>query len=391
MRYFLSFLCILTLAACSSGPNQSSKKTSHQVSSIRETEQAFSGSTVSRWNAFWDQLAKRTHYSGVTLLSWNDSIYTWSSGLADSGVALTPEMPMQIASISKTFCASAIMILVSQGKLKLSDTLQNFFPLSAYEPITIEQLLSHSSGLPEYTWFCEAKWRDGSRQITNSEVIQLMVEDKPEAYYQPGRRHRYTNTNFLILAAIVEKLSHESYPEFLRDHIFKPLGMYQTRVLLPQENSDSLEVLGHYGNGKPYGHHYQDGTYGDKNIISTAGDLLRFFKGLRDNKLFPEVYKKEMFATRWPNARRGTAYALGWRKRTEYGETWMFHAGWWHGFRTNFYFNEKTDQCAVTLSNRLSGGFIPGKTIISMFHHEMWDNIIKAWDFKGGLDTASVD
>lgn len=392
MRHFAFGLILLSFTSCiqNSAPTTATKK--YAAPEIRETEQAFSGSTVARWNYFWNQLHRRAHYTGVTLLAWNDSIYTWTAGEADSAVALTADMPMQIASISKTFCATSVMLLVSKGKLKLSDTLQHFYPkLDFYEPITIEQLLSHSTGLPEYTWFCEKTWRDSNAQITNKEVIELMETEKPEAYYKPGKRHRYTNTNFIILASIVEKISGQTYPVFLEKNIFKPLNMLHTRVLLPTENSDSLEVLGHYGNGKVYGKHYQDGTFGDKNIISSVRDLYRFYLGLKENKILPEIYKKEMFATRWPNARRGTAYALGWRKRNEFGETWMFHAGWWHGFRTNFYFNEKTNQCAVTLSNRLSGGFIPGKTIISMFHQEVWQKITRAWDFNDGVDTASAE
>jgi CubicO group peptidase (beta-lactamase class C family) len=99
--------------------------------------------------------------------------------------------------------------------------------------------------------------------------------------------------------------------------------------------------------------------------------LFLFYKGLKNNSIISKESRNEMFKTRWPNARRGTAYALGWRKRKFEDETWMFHSGWWHGFRTNFYFNIDRDECAVILSNRLSGGFIPGNLIVAIFHPDI--------------------
>jgi CubicO group peptidase (beta-lactamase class C family) len=337
------------------------------------------------YNQYWNLLSRKTNYSGITLLYNNGSFYTWFAGKADSSKLLNPNIPMQIASISKTFCATGIMILYKQGKIKLTDSLRKFFPELPYYNISIEQLLSHSSGLPEYTWFCDTYYKD-STQITNSKLIALMASAKPEAYFKPGKRHRYTNTNFVLLASIIEKISGLSYPAFLKQNIFDPLGMLSTRVLPAGTDFNALEVLGHYGTGKPIEPHYLDGTYGDKNIVSTVWDLFRFYKGLKDNFLFPEIYRNEMFRTRWANARRGTDYALGWRKRFKGDEVWMFHSGWWHGFRTNFYINIEKNQCAVVLSNRLSGGFIPANTILSMFEPKEWNEMLKKW----GIGKADI-
>lgn len=343
-----------------------------------DTSIAFSNYTKHKLDIFWNNMHKRAHYSGVTLLYWNDSFYTWHGGTADSFRTLTSNMPMQIASISKTFCATAIMILYAKGKIKLSDSLRKFYPELPYYNITVEQLLSHSSGLPEYTWFCDTYYKD-TNQITNAKLIKLMAEVHPESYFSPNARHRYTNTNFVLLASIVEKISGLSYPEFLNQNIFIPLGMQNTKVLPAGTNFNLLPVLGHYGTGKPIEPHYLDGTYGDKNIVSTVWDLHRFYTGLKQNILFPEIYRNEMFKTRWANVRRGTDYALGWRKRYKNDETWMFHSGWWHGFRTNFYINIEKNQCAVVLSNKLSGGFIPANTILSMFDQAQWNLLLQQW------------
>lgn len=352
--------------------------------------QGVSRSTHDRLDAFWNALHKRTHYSGITLLADHDSFYVWSAGLADSAKPLLADMPMQIASISKPFCATAIMILVHEGKISLQDSLRKFFPKLNYPGITIQLLLNHGTGLPEYTWFSDTYLRDSLARIKNSDVIRVLEEQHPESYYAPGRRHRYTNTNFILLASIVEQVSKQAYGAFLKSKIFQPLGMTKTRVLDPNFKVEDLEVKGHDGNGVEFEPHYQDGTYGDKNIVSTVYDLYRFYMGLRKNLLFPEAIREQMFATQWARARRGTAYAYGWRKRIdEEGNEWMFHSGWWHGFRTNFYFNMEHHQCAVTLSNRLSGGFIPGRTLVAMFHTAEWNDILKAWDL--GVATSESE
>lgn len=350
-----------------------------QPSWLPDTTRHFPENLTASYNLFWNRLHQRAHYSGVSLLYSKGKFYEWHAGFADSGILLNSHQPMQIASISKTFCAASVMILINRGKLKLNDSLRRFFPELPYYNISIEQLLSHSSGLPEYTWFTDGLWKDSLR-LTNDSLIALMAREKPEPYYKPGRRHRYTNTNFTLLASIVEKVSGNPYPDFLKENIFNPLGMMDTRVLSNTQNWDSLEVKGHYGTGKPIEFHFQDGTWGDKNIVSTVWDLFIFYRGLKNNKLFPPVYRNEMFEARWPNARRGTGYGLGWRIRKYEDEVWMFHSGWWHGFRTNLYFNIERDECAVILANRLSGGFIPGNTIVAMFHPNDWFKLLHITD-----------
>ncbi len=335
--------------------------------SIGDTSIHFSKSYDSIIQNYWNYLHK-FGYTGVSLLAKKDTFFTWYQGEADSGKMLNPDLPMQIASASKPFCAVAIMKLVYTNKIKLSDTLRQFFPNLPYYNITIEHLLSHSSGLPEYVFFTDHFWADKSRAVTNDSLVPFMERTKPEIYFQPGKRHKYTNTNFVLLASIIEKISGKKYGAFLKENIFDPLGMQHTRVLDGNENFGKLEVKGHYGTGKIFPWDFQDGTYGDKNIVSTVWDLYRFYLGLKRNILLPENLKNEMFKTRWTHTRGDADYCLGWRKRDHFGETWIFHTGWWHGFRSNFFFSLNSDKCAITLCNRLSGGFIKGQVLTSIFY-----------------------
>jgi CubicO group peptidase (beta-lactamase class C family) len=331
-----------------------------------DTSLHFSEYTLTHVREYWNMLHQRQRYSGVTLMYRKDSFYIWYAGMADSTRQLKPDMPMQIASISKTICATAFMILRQQGKIRLTDTLGQFYPKIPYHNISMEHLLSHGSGLPEYVWLSDHFWHDSLGRLTNSGVITLLEANREKPYFKPGRRHFYCNTNYVLLASIIEKVSGLKYDSFLRKHIFNPLGMKSTRLMAENELVKDLGVKGHYGTGKTFEDHFQDGTYGDKNIVSTVYDLFRFYRGLRSNKLFPESVKQEMFKTRFTRARGDTEYALGWRKRDGSDLHWLFHTGWWHGFRSNFYIQPDEDICIVTLSNRLSGGFIPGRVITSM-------------------------
>ncbi|MBL7811364.1 MAG: beta-lactamase family protein [Bacteroidetes bacterium] len=369
---------LLLISACT----QAAKKTSDhstrndlQVESI-DSSLHFSKDREAAIAGYFQTMHQRWQYSGSTLVYQRDSFYQWCAGSADSAHALTLKMPMQIASLSKPFCATAVMQMILKNKLKLSDSLRHFFPELPYHSVTIEHLLSHSSGIPEYVFFADHHRTDSSGLLTNAGVIQLFAEKKPPFWFAPGKKHHYVNTNFVLLASILEKISGKPYPALLQELIFKPLGMLQTRVLSPGESVLGMPVQGHYGNGAVFPDDYQDGTYGDKNIVSTASDLFRFYRGLRDNTLFPEVMRTVMTRVRWSHARGESDYGLGWRRREIFGEDWIFHTGWWHGFRANFYFCFTSDKCVVTLSNRLSGGFLPGTHLAAFFKPEEMQKIM---------------
>lgn len=383
---------LLLLSACNPQPSAQKTKISKPTVLLEiDTSILLDAVFQGQYNQYWQRRFLFGGYQGVTLVARNDSFYTWSAGNADSGVLLQSHMPMQIASITKTFTATAVMMLIQDKKLALTDTLRKFFPELPYYNVTIEQMLCHTSGLPEYSYFTELYWHDSMGSIQNQDVINLMAIHKEAAYYRPGHHHRYCNTNFLLLASVIEKVSKMGYPEFLKSRIFDPLGMKSTFVWTKELPWEKLKVKGHYGNGKRFAWHYQDGTYGDKNIISTAWDLFRFYKGLQNNLILKQKHKENMFKTRIKGARRGTDYALGWRKRTVNGEEWMFHSGWWHGFRTNFYFSLKDNKCAVTLSNKLSGGFIPGVLITSMFDAEEWTHMLKSRGYQKMLEGSDTE
>jgi CubicO group peptidase (beta-lactamase class C family) len=357
---------LLFLACCAGETRTGIRSTTRVKLPALDSSLSFSDYTAKATGAYWNKMADIFQYSGVVLLARRDSFWLWKAGEARAGKNLSDAMPMQIASASKPFCAVALMLLREQGKIRLNDTLRKFFPQLPYYNITIENLLSHGSGLPEYIFLADKYFGKNRGVLRNADVIDMLAKAKEPAWFAPGKKHHYCNTNFVLLASIVEKVSGMSYPDFLKQNVFLPLGMYHTRVLKPHEKASEQLVQGHYGTGLPFPDNYQDGTYGDKNIVSTVWDLYRFYKGLRLNLLLPMRAREELFTTRFTRTRGNSAYALGFRKREAGDTVWMFHSGWWHGFRSNFYFNLKADICAVVLTNRLSGGFIPSGIMMNM-------------------------
>src|SRR5579872_931259 len=147
----------------------------------------------------------------------------------DSSLLLDNYSVFELASISKQFTAMGILLLEQRGKLALTDTLRKFFPELPYYRISIYNLLTHTSGLPDYMSAMKDKW--DHRQIAfNGDLLAFLAKEKPVSNFAPGQKFEYSNTGYALLAAIIEKLSGESYRDYMDQNIFKPLGMRHTRV-----------------------------------------------------------------------------------------------------------------------------------------------------------------
>ncbi len=273
---------------------------------------------------------------------------------------LTLNSAFQLASISKTFTGVATLLLVQEGKLSLSDTVRQFFPKFPYPGVTILDLLSHRSGLPNYLYAFEEKRKLNAALPTNDSVMAWFCQADPPVppYNKPGCFFSYNNSNFIILASIIEKVSGMSYPEFLRKRIFLPLRMFHTFVdtLAP----DSLRInqtTGHQGN-RIREREFFDGVYGDKGIFSSAADLSRWYFGLMNECILNRHWLKQAFTPRSFEKHSRHNYGLGFRlmcsptdmKKVEY----VYHGGWWAGYSTMFWSDPEEEFVIIILSNKKS-------------------------------------
>jgi CubicO group peptidase (beta-lactamase class C family) len=307
-------------------------------------------------------------FSGGYLISWKGhSILEGYQGYAKKD-RISENTPIHIASISKTFTAMAVLKLASEHKIEIDSALSFYFPNFNYSGITVKMLLNHRSGLPKYEYFLEKlKWPQNVF-ATNADILKLLIDRKAEIddIQRPDTHFKYCNTNFVLLALIIEKVTGKSYPEYMQTEIFAPLGMKNSFVY---SDKDSSKITPSFErNGAQFAFNHLDKIYGDKNIFSTPRDLLIWDEGLkRSNFLNSDML--EMAYTPYSNEKAGSRnYGLGWRMMLQSdGRKLIYHNGWWHGNNTVFLRLLDQDATVIVLGNQYNKGVYKAKEMLSIF------------------------
>jgi CubicO group peptidase (beta-lactamase class C family) len=285
---------------------------------------------------FDSTLLSRGFNGGILVAKEGAVLYEKYAGFADlrSKDPFTDSTSTHIASSGKTFTGMAILRMVQENKLSLDDPLEKFFPGFPYPGVTVKLLLNHRSGMPNYLYFMPKKeWKD--KQVTNIDVLNYLMTAKPNRSFSPDRRFSYSNTNYVLLALIIEKISGKSYPEFMKWQFFDPLGMTHTFVY---NVKDSMKVISSYeANGHVWQNDFLEGTYGDKNIYTTPRDLLKWDQAFYTDQVIRKTLLDTAF-TPYSNERPSVHnYGLGWRLlMIPNGKKVVYHNGRWHGFNAAF-------------------------------------------------------
>jgi len=271
--------------------------------------------------------------------------------------------PMHIASTSKTFTAMGILYLAQQKLLNLNDPLQKYFPDFPYQGITIKTLLSHRSGLANYMNVMNPKeWKDG-KKVQNKDVLKFFIEKKPAMQGSPDRQFTYCNTNYLLLALIIEQVTKKTLGDYLKEVFFEPLEMKNTFVCNSAFQKD--HAPSYRGNGIEEGMTWLDDTYGDKNICSTPRDLLKWDQALYNRKMFTKETIEAAFSP-YSFEKPGTHnYGLGWRMHLLGNENKIiYHNGWWHGSNSCFYRIISDSITIIAIGNRMNTKIYKVKPLI---------------------------
>lgn len=256
-------------------------------------------------------------FSGSVLIAKGDNIiYEKTFGTLDCAGTqpLDSNSTFQLGIITEEFTAAAILLLKDEGKLKLSDPITTYFPELPYSNVTINHLLTHTSGLPDYyEQVMKDKWGT-KRYATNADIIKNLAAAKVPLAWKPGSHydeyHYYTE--YPLLAAVIEKVSGLSYGDFMQSKIFTPLHLKHTKVLSglqTDENKilnntesiyfdESKQTFFPADSFKAFGAEYNyvaKNIYGGRGISSTAHDLFVWIKALRNQKLLSVSTQKEMF------------------------------------------------------------------------------------------------
>ncbi|MBC7642057.1 MAG: beta-lactamase family protein [Flavobacterium sp.] len=281
---------------------------------------------------------------------------------------INADTPIHIASVSKVLTATAILLLVDAKKLDLDAKLNTILPSFSSDVITIRTLLNHRSGLKNYAYFTNHKevW-DASINITNNDLLDILSNKNIPLEFPTNRGFSYSNTNYALLALVIEKITGMTYQKAMKTMIFGPLGMKNTFVF--DLNNDAQTATPSYKwNNQKYALDFLDGIYGDKNIYSTPRDLLKLDLA-RHSKYFlnPDLVKQ--LYNGYSYEHRGTKnYGLGIRMiEWENGQKFYFHNGWWHGNTSSYISLEKEHLTIIALSNKFNHATYQVKRVASLF------------------------
>ncbi|MDB5202817.1 MAG: beta-lactamase [Ferruginibacter sp.] len=348
-----------------------------------------------RW---FDSLLKNSGFNGGMLVAKNGQVvfekYRGTTKLHGTD-SITAETPFHIASVSKTFTAMAVLKLYQDGKVGLDDEFSKYFPSFNYPGVTVRTLLSHRSGLPNYLYFMEDLGWNKEVMIKNQDVLDYLVNRKADLtnIAPPNRHFTYCNTNFALAALLIEKVSGMSYPEFISQTFFQPLGMTHSFVYTP---ADSAKVPPSYDwRGGEIPLNFLDQVYGDKNIFSTPRDLLIWDRALSSNAIFKPETLAQAYAG-YSNEKPGIKnYGLGWRMNNyPNGKKMIFHNGWWHGNNAVFIRLFDEDATIILVNNRFTSAVYKARHLVNSFGNYFQEDVEEEAESSSpatpGLQTTQV-
>ncbi|MDY3537817.1 serine hydrolase [Riemerella anatipestifer] len=292
-------------------------------------------------------------------------------GRENQQMPINQNTPLHIASISKTMTAMAIMKLIEAKKIKLDQDITTFFPKFPYANIRVIDLLSHRSGLPKYEHFIETlepKPKELSQSfLTNQDILNLLIRYKPELARPTGTGFMYCNTNYALLALIIEKVTQKDYPTAMKEMLFAPLEMKHTFVFQQKDIATAAQSF-YYKNNKLHPLNNLDLIYGDKNIYTTPRDLLKFSQAMFSKEFLPSDLKEKIF-TPYSNEKKGiNNYGLGFRmKNFDNNKKLTYHNGWWHGSNSVFVHLLDSKVSIIAIGNKFSSRVYSAVALSGLF------------------------
>lgn len=280
---------------------------------------------------------------------------------------------LHVASISKSITAMAVMKLIEAGKLELDAPLTQYFPKFPYPKVTVFTLLSQRSGLPKYEYFIEKIEPEpaelSKEYISNQDILNLLIRYKPDLARETNTGFMYCNTNYALLALLVEHATKIPFPEAMQQIVFRPLKMKHTYIL-QEEDMESAAKSFYQRGPRVYPYDRLDLIYGDKNVYTTPRDLLNFSKAMfAKNFLREDLYK--MVFEPYSNERPGiNNYGLGFRMKVfNEDEKLTYHNGWWHGTNSVFGHLLKSNVTIIAIGNKYSSRVYTSLALSGLFEN----------------------
>lgn len=352
-------------------------------------------------NNYYQKVWEQGDLSGGLLVAKGNKIYFEKyRGFGREGhqMPIDANTPLHVASVSKTMTSMAVLKLIEAGKLKLDDDITKFFPRFPYKDITVFSLLSQRSGLPKYEHFDQSikpvPEELNKAFLSNQDVLDMLIKYQPALARMSNTGFMYCNTNFALLALIVEKVTKTPFPEAMQEIVFKPLKMSHTYIF--QEKDIPTASQSFFSGYRLYPLDKLDLIYGDKNVYTTPRDLLNFSVALFSKDFLKAELAGKIFEPN-SNEKKGiNNYGLGFRmKEFDNGEKLTYHNGWWHGTNSVFAHLLKSKVTIIAIGNKYSGRVYSALSLSGLFENfpfEM-EKFKKTMNPKGGqqADSANVN
>ncbi|MGI8603700.1 MAG: serine hydrolase domain-containing protein [Verrucomicrobiales bacterium] len=300
-------------------------------------------------------------------------------GLADVelNVPATEHSVYQLASITKQFTAAAILVLVHEGKLSLDDPVSRHYPNApqAWNPVTVRHLLTHTSGIRSYTNL--PGFQQNVRKDYQPHELIGLIADLP-LDFAPGEKWDYSNTGYYLLGLVIEKVSGQSYAEFLAERILRPAGMETARL------NDQFDIIPHRATGYDYRNNLlrraefvsPTQPYSAGALVGTVLDLAKWDAALYSDKILPAEMRESMWSSVKLTGDQTADYGYGWQVGELRGRRYVAHGGGINGFSTFFLRLVQDKLTVIVLANGpgdpqrlarlVASQFVPGLTLASI-------------------------
>ena len=298
---------------------------------------------------------------GFAVLVLQDStvLFERCSGLADleSSAPIQSGTNFRLASVTKQFTASAVLLLAADGSLRLDQTLTEFFPkFPAYgSKVTLRHLLTHTSGVPDYE---ELMSDTATVPVLDRDVLSLLVtQERP--LFPPGSRFQYSNSGYVLLGLVVEKVSGLRFADFLKERIFRKLGMSSTVAFENGISSVPNRAFGYtpdtavVGGFRRTDQSLTSSTLGDGGVYSSLEDLRIWAAEPGRPRVLDEELLGEAISTQVPTNREGESYGYGYYITQRAGARFIRHSGTTVGFRTELQRYPDLGLTVIVLANRV--------------------------------------
>lgn len=297
----------------------------------------------------------------AVLVVLGEETHTWARGIAnlETGAAITAQTNFRLASVTKQFTAACILQLRQAGRLHLEQPLTDFFPdFPGYgHAVLIHHLLRHTSAVKDYENLLPV---DLTEAVSDADVLRLLA-GQTDVDFEPGSRFRYSNSGYALLAMVVEAVSGLSFPDYLRQNIFEPLGITNTQAYVDRPGAPEVPnraigyALNEAGEFVWADQGLTTAVLGDGGIYCSAEDYAKWIRGYLSGHVIDTDAVAEAWAPGMTSNGTVIPYGYGWRLELKAGQWRPYHPGSTSGFRNGVVVDGGERWAALVLSNRCNG------------------------------------